>query len=196
MTREAKVERNTQETQIAVEVCLEGGAVEVETGVGFFDHMLEALARHGGLGLRVSANGDLETGSHHTVEDVGITIGRALDDALGDRSGITRFGSALIPMDDALAECALDLSGRPYAAVRADLPVATIGGFEVELVAEFVRALATASRSTIHVDLRAGENAHHMVEAIFKALAVSLRRAVTEDPNSQEVPSTKGTLTG
>lgn len=196
MTREAEVERTTGETQIAVSVCLDGGAVEIETGVGFFDHMLEALARHGGLGLRVSAKGDLETGSHHTVEDVGIAIGRAIDEALGDRAGIVRFGSALIPMDDALAECALDLSGRPYAAVRADLPNAVIGGFEVELVAEFVRALATASRSTIHVDLRAGENTHHMVEAIFKSLAVSLRRAAAEDPNSTDIPSTKGTLTG
>lgn len=196
MTREAEVERTTGETQIAVSVCLDGGAVEVETGVGFFDHMLEALARHGGLGLRVNAKGDLETGSHHTVEDVGIAIGRAIDEALGDRSGIVRFGSALIPMDDALAECAIDLSGRPYAAVRAELPAAVIGGFEVELVAEFIRALATASRSTIHVDLRAGENTHHMVEAIFKSLAVSLRRAATEDPDSKGIPSTKGTLTG
>jgi imidazoleglycerol-phosphate dehydratase len=194
MARTATKERKTQETQIRVELDLDGGEASISTGVGFLDHMLELLARHGRLGLRVEASGDLETGAHHTTEDVGIVLGQALDAALSDRAGIRRYGSALVPMDESLGECALDISGRPYCAFDADLPATTIAGFDTELAEEFFRAVANSAKLTLHVWVRSGSNAHHMIEAAFKAFARALREAVEIDPGESGVPSTKGTL--
>ena len=195
MARDADIVRKTRETEISLSVDLDGGEVDASTGVGFFDHMLETLGRHGRLGLRVSAKGDLETGAHHTVEDVGIALGQALDAALGDRSGIRRFGSAAIPMDDALGVCAVDVSGRPLCLFRSELPLTSIAGFDTESTEEFFRAVATNARLTVHIGNRYGTNAHHMVEACFKAFARALRDAVSIDPDESGVPSTKGTLT-
>ncbi len=195
MARDADIARKTRETEISLSVDLDGGDVEASTGVGFFDHMLETLGRHGRLGLRVSAKGDLDTGAHHTVEDVGIALGQALDAALGDRSGIRRFGSASIPMDDALGVCAVDVSGRPLCLFRSELPLTSIAGFDTESTEEFFRAVATNAKLTVHIGNRYGANAHHMVEACFKAFARALREAVSIDPDESGVPSTKGTLT-
>jgi imidazoleglycerol-phosphate dehydratase len=194
MARDADIARKTRETEISVSVDLDGGEVDASTGVGFFDHMLETLGRHGRLGLRVSAKGDLDTGAHHTVEDVGIVLGQALDDALGDRARIRRYGSALVPMDESLAECAIDISGRPLCVFVADLPATSIAGFDTELAEEFFRAVANASKMTLHLSVRYGTNAHHMIEACFKAFARALRVAVAIDPDETGVPSTKGTL--
>ena len=194
MSRTADRERKTGETEVRLALDLDGGEASAATGVGFFDHMLDLLARHGRLGLRVEASGDLETGGHHTVEDVGIVLGQALDEALGDRAGIRRYGSALIPMDEALAECAIDVSGRPYVAFDAAIPATEIAGFETELAEEFFRAVATNAKLTLHIWVRSGTNAHHMVEAAFKAFARALRVAVSIDPEESGVPSTKGTL--
>ena len=158
--------------------------------------MLELLARHGRLGLQVAVEGDLATGAHHTVEDTGIGFGQALDRALGDRAGIRRYGHALVPMDEARALCALDLSGRPYCTVSGlPMPPGEIAGFEHEVAEEFFRAVAGAGRLTLHLELQAGTNAHHMIEAQFKAFARALRVAVSIDPDQAGVPSTKGTLT-
>ena len=195
MTRTATIERKTGETEVSVELTLDGGEAAISTGVGFFDHMLELVARHGRLGLRVRATGDLETGAHHTVEDVGIAFGRALDEALGDRAGIRRYGHAVVPMDETLGEAAIDISGRPFCRFGADLPPVTIAGFDAELAEEFFRAVASAARLTLHVETRYGSNAHHLVEAGFKAFARALREAVAIDPEESGVPSTKGTLT-
>jgi imidazoleglycerol-phosphate dehydratase len=194
MARTAAKERKTQETEIRLELNLDGGDAAISTGVGFLDHMLELLARHGRLGLRVEASGDLETGAHHTTEDVGIVLGQALDAALGDRAGIRRYGSALAPMDESLGECAIDISGRPYCAFDADLPTTTIAGFDTELAEEFFRAVANSAKLTLHVWVRSGTNAHHMIEAAFKAFARALREAVSIDPDEPGIPSTKGTL--
>jgi imidazoleglycerol-phosphate dehydratase len=194
MARAAEINRKTREPEIALTVDLDGGEVEATTGIGFFDHMLESLARHGHFGLRVNATGDLETGAHHTVEDVGIALGQGLDRALGDRSGIRRFGSAAVPMDEALGVCAIDVSGRPLCLFRSELPLTSIAGFETELTEEFFRAVATNAKLTAHVGTRYGSNAHHMVEACFKAFARALRDAVSIDPGESGVPSTKGTL--
>jgi imidazoleglycerol-phosphate dehydratase len=157
--------------------------------------MLELLARHGHLALAISASGDLETGTHHTTEDIGIVLGQALDQALGDRAGIRRYGQATIPMDEALAECAIDISGRPLCVFEADLPQITIAGFESELTEEFFRAVASNAKLTLHLRVTSGSNAHHMIEAGFKAFARALRAAVEIDPSERGVPSTKGTLT-
>lgn len=186
--------RSTAETQVGLSLDLDGGESRSETGVGFLDHMLDLLARHGGLGLVVEAKGDLETGAHHTVEDVGIVLGQALDEALGDRAGIRRYGSALVPMDESLAECALDISGRPLCVFEADLPATSIAGFDTELTEEFFRAVANSAKLTLHLSVRSGTNAHHMIEACFKAFARALRVAVSIDPEERGVPSTKGTL--
>lgn len=194
MSRAAAKQRKTKETEVSLELDLDGGEAAVSTGVGFLDHMLELLARHGRLGLKVEASGDLDTGAHHTTEDVGIVLGQALDEALGDRSGIRRYGSALVPMDESLGECAIDISGRPYCAFDADLPVTTIAGFDSELAEEFFRAVANSAKLTLHVWVRSGTNAHHMIEAAFKAFARALREAVEIDPGETGVPSTKGTL--
>jgi imidazoleglycerol-phosphate dehydratase len=195
MARPAEISRKTRETEISLAVDLDGGDVDASTGVGFFDHMLETVGRHGRLGLRVNAKGDLETGAHHTVEDVGIALGLALDETLGDRAGIRRFGYAAIPMDEALGVCAVDVSGRPLCMFRSDLPLTSIAGFDTELTEEFFRAVATNAKLTLHVGNRYGTNAHHMVEACFKAFARALRDAVSIDPDETGVPSTKGTLT-
>jgi len=196
MSRSADIHRTTGETDVRLSLALDGtGAGTRETGVGFLDHMLDLLARHGRLDLDVAASGDLETGSHHTVEDVGICIGQALDQALGDRAGIFRYGSATIPMDEARATCAIDLSGRAFLAVEADLPAGAIGNFDHELTEEFFRAVSTNAKLTLHLTVEAGTNVHHMIEALFKAFARALRAAVAIDPSETGVPSTKGTLT-
>ena len=157
--------------------------------------MLDLLARHGRLDLVVAATGDLQTGSHHTVEDTGIVLGQALDGALGDRAGIRRYGHAVVPMDEARASCAIDISGRPFVALDARLPPGATGGFDHELTEEFFRAVANTARLTVHVSVEAGTNAHHMIEACFKAFARALREAVEIDPSETGIPSTKGTLT-
>jgi imidazoleglycerol-phosphate dehydratase len=195
MARTAEINRKTRETEVSAAVDLDGGDVDATTGLGFFDHMLELLGRHGRLGLRVRATGDLETGAHHTVEDVGIAIGQALDEALGDRAGIRRYGHAATPMDEALGECAIDVSGRPFCRFDSELPRLSIAGYETELTEEFFRAVATNAKLTVHVGTRYGSNAHHMVEACFKSFARALREAVSIDPDETGVPSTKGTLT-
>ncbi len=195
MSRTAERQRTTGETEVRLSLDLDGGAQSsASTGVGFLDHMLDLLARHGRLGLRVEASGDLETGAHHTVEDVGIVLGQALDEALGNRAGIRRYGSALVPMDESLAECAIDISGRPLCVFDAELPVASIAGFDTELAEEFFRAVANSAKLTLHVSVRYGSNAHHMIEGCFKAFARALRVAVSVDPEESGVPSTKGTL--
>lgn len=195
MSRTATIERRTGETEVALTLALDGSGAGVRsTGVGFLDHMLDLLARHGRLDLEVRVSGDLHTGSHHTVEDTAIVLGQALDGALGDRAGIVRYGSALVPMDEARASCALDISGRPYTLFEASLPPGSTGGFEHELTEEFFRALANAAKLTLHLRVQAGTNAHHMIEAAFKAFARALRQAVALDPTETGVPSTKGTL--
>ena len=191
------MQRRTAETDVRLSLALEGaGAGTRETGVGFLDHMLDLLARHGRIDLDVAVSGDLQTGAHHTAEDTAIVFGQALDEALGDRSGIARYGSATVPMDEARASCAIDISGRPFTVFDADLPPGSTGGFDHELTEEFFRALANAAKLTLHVRVEAGSNAHHMIEAAFKSFARALREAAAIDPTEQGVPSTKGTLTG
>jgi imidazoleglycerol-phosphate dehydratase len=196
MSRTSEISRSTGETDIRVTLTLDGaGKGSRTTGVGFFDHMLDAFARHGGLDLGVDAKGDLQTGAHHTVEDVGIVIGQALDEALGDRSGIARFGHAVVPMDEARASAAIDISGRPFVAIDGlEIPSRTIGGFETDLLEEFLRAVANNAKLTVHMTVERGRDPHHMVEACFKAFARALREAVSYDPNASGIPSTKGLL--
>ncbi len=197
MSRTADIARTTRETEIALTLSLDGvGEGSRSTGIGFFDHLLDSLARHGRLDLDVDAGGDLETGAHHTVEDTGLLLGRALDEALADRAAVVRFGDARVPMDEARASAALDLSERPLCVFEArGLPAMTIGGFETELCEEFMRAVASTARATLHVRIEAGRSAHHMIEAAFKAFARALRAAVTLDPDAGGgVPSTKGML--
>ncbi|MFL5904322.1 MAG: imidazoleglycerol-phosphate dehydratase HisB [Solirubrobacteraceae bacterium] len=196
MSRSAEITRGTKETELSVRLDLDGAGVgERRTGVGFFDHMLDLLARHGRLDLEVQATGDLETGAHHTVEDTGLSFGSALDRALGDRTGIARYGHAIVPMDEARATCAIDISGRPLLVWSADLPPGAIAGFDHELAEEFFRAVSSTAKLTLHVSVDTGSNAHHMIEAAFKAFARALRTAVAVDPTETGVPSTKGTLT-
>jgi imidazoleglycerol-phosphate dehydratase len=196
MTRSATIERRTGETDVRLVLTLEGtGAGARETGVGFLDHMLDLLARHGRMDLDLKVSGDLQTGAHHTAEDTAIVLGQALDSALGERAGIGRYGSATIPMDEARASCAIDISGRPFTLFEAELPPGSTGGFEHELTEEFFRALANAAKLTLHLRVEAGTNAHHMIEASFKAFARALREAAAIDPTETGVPSTKGTLT-
>jgi imidazoleglycerol-phosphate dehydratase len=193
--RTAEVERSTKETQIGLRLALDGsGAADVSTGIGFFDHMLELVARHGRFDLAVSATGDLETGAHHTTEDVGIVFGQALDRALGDRSGIVRYGDAMIPMDEAIGACAIDVSGRPYCSFDAALPPTSIAGFDTDLAEEFFRAVANNAKLTLHIRALEGSNVHHKIEACFKAFARALRAAVAIDETEPGVPSTKGVL--
>jgi imidazoleglycerol-phosphate dehydratase len=195
MDRTAEISRETAETRVRVRLRLDGsGAGTRATGIGFFDHMLDLLARHGRLDLDVSASGDLQTGGHHTVEDVGICLGEALHQALGDRRGIVRYGQATIPMDEARAACAIDISGRGLLAFEGDLPPGAIGDFEYELCEEFLRALSANARLTLHLTIEAGSNVHHMIEAAFKATARALRSAVAIDPTEPGIPSTKGSL--
>jgi imidazoleglycerol-phosphate dehydratase len=195
--RAARKSRLTGETDITMTLALDGDGVGTRsTGVGFLDHMLDLLARHGRLDLAVDATGDLQTGAHHTVEDVGIVLGQALDAALGDRAGIFRYGHAVVPMDEARAACAIDVSGRPFLALDdGGLPPGETGGFDHELLEEFFRAIVNNARITVHLEVQAGTNAHHIIEASFKAFARALREAVAIDPTESGVPSTKGTLT-
>ena len=195
MTRMAEISRRTSETDVTLRLWLDGsGAGTRETGVGFFDHLLDALARHGGFDLDVSVRGDLETGAHHVVEDTGLALGRALDEALGDRAGIARFGEAIVPMDEARAAAAIDVSGRQLLVFEGELAPVTIGGMEADLCEEFLRAVASTAKITVHVRIQRGTNAHHMVEVAFKAVARALRQAVALDPRQSGVPSTKGVL--
>ncbi len=196
MSRTATIERRTNETDVRLTLVLDGtGKGTRDTGVGFLDHMLDLLARHGRLDLDVKASGDLQTGAHHTAEDTAIVLGQALDSALGDRAGIARYGSATVPMDEARASCAIDISGRPFALFEAELPPGSTGGFDHELTEEFFRAFTNSAKLTLHLQVEAGTNAHHMIEAAFKAFARALRQAVAIDPTETGVPSTKGTLT-
>jgi len=195
VSRSAEITRETKETQVRLTLALDGsGAGTRTTGVGFLDHMLDLLARHARLDLEVAVTGDLQTGGHHTVEDTGIVLGQALDAALGDRAGIYRYGHAVVPMDEARASCALDFSGRPLLVFDGDLPPGATGTFDHELTEEFFRALASAARLTLHLSIERGTNAHHMIEAAFKAFARALREAVAIDPTEPGVPSTKGVL--
>lgn len=194
--RRATITRKTAETEISVTLDLDGtGQYDCQTGVGFFDHMLDQLARHALIDLEIRAKGDLHIDDHHTVEDCGIAIGQALVAALGDKRGIRRYGECALPMDDAQVACALDLSGRPYLVWKVDFPSPKIGTFDTELVREFFQALASHGGITLHLELRHGLNAHHIAEAAFKALARALRAAVEPDPRkSDAIPSTKGAL--
>jgi imidazoleglycerol-phosphate dehydratase len=196
MSRTSTIERKTGETDVRLTLDLDGvGQGTRTTGVGFLDHMLDLLARHGHLDLGVSVTGDLQTGAHHTAEDTAIVLGQAIDRALGDRAGIARYGTATVPMDEARASCSIDISGRPFTLFEAELPPGATGGFEHELTEEFFRALANAAKLTLHLRVETGSNAHHMIEAAFKAFARALRQAVAIDPSETGVPSTKGTLT-
>jgi imidazoleglycerol-phosphate dehydratase len=195
VSRTSQIHRTTGETDVQLSLDLDGsGAGACTTGVGFFDHLLGAVARHGLLDLDVKVDGDLETGPHHTVEDTGIALGEAVDEALGDRAGIRRFGHAVVPMDEARASAAVDVSGRPFVSFEAAFPAARVGDFDTDLTEEFLRAVANAAKLTLHVRVEAGTNAHHMVEAAFKAFARALRAAVELDDRVEGVPSTKGVL--
>ena len=194
--RKAEITRTTNETEISVSVALEGtGQHHMATGVGFFDHMLDQLSRHALIDIALTAKGDLHIDDHHTVEDCGIALGQALARALGDKRGIRRYGECSLPMDDAQVRCALDLSGRPFLVWNVPFPTPKIGTFDTELVREFFQALATHGGITLHVDLIHGINSHHIAEAVFKAVARSLRLAVEADPRmAGSIPSTKGAL--
>jgi imidazoleglycerol-phosphate dehydratase len=193
--RRVEVHRKTTETEIHVTLDLDGsGVAEVATGIGFFDHMLELFARHGRYDLTLRASGDLDVDAHHTVEDVGLAMGQALREALGDKRGIRRYGSALLPMDEALAMVALDLSGRPFFVHDLQLAGVRVGAFEAELAPHFFRSLATQAAMTLHVRLLAGSDTHHIVEAVFKAVARALADACARHGLDDNVPSTKGTL--
>jgi imidazoleglycerol-phosphate dehydratase len=195
VSRTAEISRTTGETEIALSLELDGtGAGSRETGVGFLDHLLDALARHGRLDLDVRASGDLETGPHHTVEDTGIVLGQALDEALADRAGIARFGQAVVPMDEARASAAIDVSGRPLAVFEGPWPERAVGDLEPDLPQEFLRAVASTAKLTLHVRVEADGNDHHVIEASFKAFALALRQAVALDPTAAGIPSTKGLL--
>lgn len=193
MSRTSQIHRTTGETDVQLSLVLDGSGEGLRaTGVGFFDHLLDALARHGGLDLDVLVEGDLATGPHHTVEDTGIVLGQALDEALGDRAGVRRFGHAVLPMDEARAACAIDLSGRPFTSFAADFPAERVADFDTDLAEEFFRAVANSAKLTLHLQVEAGTNAHHMVEVAFKAFARALRQAVELEGSG--VPSTKGLL--
>lgn len=193
--RTGAITRETNETRITVTWTLDGFCnAETETGLPFLEHMLDSLARHGSFDLAINARGDLEVDAHHTVEDLGLTMGKALRDALRDKHGIVRFGSAVIPMDEALARVAVDISGRPHLSYRAPLADSTAGGINVRLFREFFQGLVNNAGITVHIDLLAGEEIHHSLEAIFKAFARALAQAVRINPNANEIPSTKGAL--
>jgi len=196
MTRSATVERRTRETEVTASVALEGsGQAQISTGIGFLDHMLEQLARHGLFDLHLQAKGDLHIDQHHTTEDSGIVLGQAFPRALGDRAGIRRYGEALVPMDETLARVALDASNRPYLVWKVSLPRERVGAMDSELFKEWFQAFAQAAGLTLHVEILYGTNSHHMIEACFKGLARALRQAVAIDPARQgEIPSTKGSL--
>lgn len=193
--RKARIERATKETRVEVQVDLDGaGRSDIQTGSGFFDHMLDHIARHGLIDLTVRAAGDLHVDLHHTVEDIGICLGKALVQAVGEPSGLTRYGHAVVPMDETLAEATVDFSGRPFLEFKASLPAGSPGGFDAELAEEFFRAVAVNGRITLHLELRYGKNLHHCLEGLFKAFGRALREAVQKDPRVTGIPSTKGSL--
>ena len=194
--RSAAITRNTAETQISVSINLDGtGQYDNQTGVGFFDHMLDQLSRHSLIDMTIRAEGDYHIDDHHTVEDTGIALGQAIVQAVGDKKGISRYGSCLLPMDDALVRAALDISARPFLVFNLDMPTQKIGNFDTELVREFFQALSTHAGLTLHIDQLHGLNSHHIAEAAFKSVARALRQAVEIDPRmSEALPSTKGAL--
>ncbi len=195
LERTADISRQTKETKIRLALNLDGtGKCAVRSGVGFFDHMLDLLARHALLDLTVSAEGDLDVDAHHTVEDIGIVLGQAIEKAVGDKRGIYRYGWAIVPMDESLAQVAIDLSGRPAFVFNAPFRGAMIGAFPAELVEEFFKSVATNAKLNLHINVPYGTNNHHIAEAIFKAAAKALRQAVSSDPRNDQVPSTKGSL--
>ena len=195
MTREAQIERRTNETNIKLAFGIDGeGKSELETGVPFLSHMLDLFSKHGHFDLTVDADGDVEVDGHHTTEDIGICLGQALTKALGDKKGIKRYGNAFVPMDEALAQVVVDLSNRPHLEFRADIPAPMIGDFDTELVHEFLWKLAIEAKMNLHVIVHYGRNSHHIVEAIFKALGRALDEATTIDPRVKGIPSTKGML--
>ncbi|MCK5802108.1 MAG: imidazoleglycerol-phosphate dehydratase HisB [Lentisphaeria bacterium] len=195
MAREAQIKRDTRETRISLTLSLDGSdAVDVSTGLPFLDHMLEAFARHGRLGLQVEALGDLQVDAHHTIEDIGLVLGDALREALGDKSGVTRFGTAYVPMDETLARVCIDLSGRPCLGYRLEPPSWEVGGFNTRLFREFFQAFVNRAGVTLHIDLISGEEVHHVFEAVFKAFGRALDQAARLDPRCTGVPSTKGML--
>jgi imidazoleglycerol-phosphate dehydratase len=193
--RSAEVQRNTLETQIRVKVDLDGsGKSKLATGVGFFDHMLDQIARHGMIDIEVEATGDLHIDAHHTVEDVGITLGQALAQAIGDKKGVRRYGHAYVPLDEALSRVVVDLSGRPGLVFEVPFVRGAIGEFDVDLIREFFQGLVNHAAMTVHIDALRGDNAHHQAETVFKAFGRALRMAVEADPRSSGIPSTKGSL--
>lgn len=195
MARVASVKRKTKETDIIVTLGLDGkGKGEIDTGIGFFDHMLEGFAKHGFFDLTVSVNGDLKVDGHHTVEDTGIVLGQAIKEALGDKAGIKRYGSFILPMDDALCLCAVDLCGRPYLGFECDFNTERVGNLDTELVKEFFYAVSYSAGMNIHIKMISGNNAHHMIEAMFKAFSKALDEAITRDGRIVDVLSTKGRL--
>jgi imidazoleglycerol-phosphate dehydratase len=195
--RTAQIDRKTNETKVSVALNLDGtGKASIHTGIGFFDHMLDLLSRHSLIDLTVNAEGDLEVDSHHTVEDVGIVLGQAIERAIGEKRGINRYGWATVPMDESLAQVAIDLSGRPAFVFNVSFKGESIGTFPVELVEEFFKAISTNAKLNLHVMVPYGTNNHHISEAIFKATARALRQAITHDPRNNDVPSTKGSLGG
>ena len=191
--RTSEITRKTKETDITLKLCLDGGEVKIDTGIGFFDHMLNSFATHGGFGLEITAKGDLEVDGHHTVEDVGIVLGKAFNEALGDKGSIERFGSFYVPMDEALAFASVDVSGRPFLVFDAEFPQAVCGDYDCSLTVEFMRALAYNAQITLHIKSVYGDNSHHITEAVFKAAAHSLKAAVAQN-NSGKPLSTKGVL--
>lgn len=195
MSRTANIKRKTKETDINMSLTLDGaGKGEINTGIGFFDHMLEGFSKHGFFDLTVSVNGDLDVDGHHTVEDTGIVLGTAIKEALGDKVGIKRYGSFILPMDDALCLCAIDLCDRPYLSFKCDFPVERVGNLDTELVKEFFYAVSYSAGMNIHLKMMSGSNAHHMIEAMFKAFGKALDEAVSYDERITGVLSTKGTL--
>ena len=195
MERIAKINRTTKETDISIELNLDGsGTASIHTGIGFFDHMLEGFARHGFFDLTCTVKGDLHVDGHHTVEDAGIVLGQAIKDAIGDKKGICRYGSFILPMDDALALCAVDLCGRPYFVFDCEFPTEKVGELDTELVREFFYALSYSAGMNLHIRMLSGHNSHHMIEAMFKAFAKALDQATSMDPRVSGVLSTKGTL--
>ena len=193
--RKAKVHRKTSEVDVTVDIDLDGkGKYEIETGIPFFDHMLSQFAKHGYFDLRIKAKGDIEVDFHHTVEDVGLALGDAILKALGDKKGITRFGEATVPFDETLATSNVDLSGRPFLVFHAEIPKSKVGEFDLELAEEFFKSFSNTLLCNLHIDLKYGDNLHHMVEAIFKSVGRALDTATKLDPRTDEVPSTKGKL--
>lgn len=195
MARVAKVKRETTEVKVSVELDVDGsGKYSIDTGIPFFDHMLEQLSKHGYFDLKITADGDTEIDFHHTVEDVGITLGQAFDKALGDKKSIRRYGSSFVPFDETLSFTAIDLSNRPFFVFNVELPSSKVGEFDIELTKEFFQSLTNNIKANVHIELKYGENNHHIIESIFKSIAKSIDTATQIDPRSDSIPSTKGNL--